>query len=167
MSKSLREKQEDIKKKFEQPDLDKIPKWQAKSILQRTQTIPRTWLTYNQSSSDWEKNILSSMTVPGMEMSVDEMLKRHMSGLPLDASKGQLYKEGDEPLQNMDHMDEIDRAAYIDSVADQLVSIKERLRAEATTKAQKDFMKKVDDEVNQRIQKLREQQSEKPETLLE
>lgn len=104
----------------------------------------------------YERNELPSMTVPNQSMTVKQMVDRHRRGLPIDQAKGAQYREGEDLVQNMDHMDEIDRAAYLDSVADQLVEIRMRLAESAKTKEQQDFLKKVDQEVKDRLQKIRE-----------
>lgn len=41
-----------------------------------------------------------SKTVPGMTMTMLEMVRRHRQGLPLDAAKGALY-QGEELLPNL------------------------------------------------------------------
>lgn len=116
---------------------------------------PLNWMTYQQKLSDWEKTNLSSRTVPGMSMTIDEMIARHQKGLPIDESKGSLYREGEEPLQNLEHMDLVDRQAYIDSVADTLVEVRARIEANAKTKAERQFVDKVDLAVKQQLAEMR------------
>lgn len=101
-----------------------------------------------------ERNNGKSMTVPNQAMSVLEMLKRHRQGLPLDQARGALFHEGDEPVRNLDHMDLVDRQAYMDSVADALVEVRARLQAQMKTKAEKEFMDKVDAAVRERLAKM-------------
>lgn len=98
-----------------------------------------------------EKNMGKSMTIPNQSMTVLEMIQRHRKGLPIEGRPGQIYHEGEEPLQNLDNMDLIDRQNYIDSVADALVEVKRRLEENAKTEKEKEFLKKVDMEVRQRL----------------
>lgn len=108
---------------------------------------------------DFEKNLEPSMTKPGQTMTVLEMVQRHRKGLPIDQSKGALY-QGEELLPNLDNMDLVDRANYIDSVADALVEIRAKLAESAKTKQQKEFLDKVDEEVRNRLSKIRDNANE-------
>lgn len=117
----------------------------------------KTWSNASQFPKDYEKNSMPSKTVPGQTMTVAEMVARYRKGLPIDQTKGALY-QGEELLPNIDHMDLIERAEYMDSVADALVEIRAKLESEAKTNQEKEFLKKVDIEVRARMQKLRDDQ---------
>lgn len=124
---------------------------------QETGEIPviHTALTANKRPKVYEKNKLPSMTIPGQSMTIQEMVARHRKGLPIDQSKGALYQdEREDPLKNLDHMDLIDRQAYIDSVADKLVEVRDRLDKEAKNKEQKAFLKKVDEAMREELKKI-------------
>lgn len=96
-----------------------------------------------------------SRTVPGQSMSVTAMLKRHRMGLPITESKGALY-QGDELLPDISMMDEIDKAELMDKVADALVEVRQRIDEQAKTKAEKEFLAKVDKEVREQLSKMTE-----------
>lgn len=113
-----------------------------------------TQLTAHNRKQVFEVNNEPSKTVQGQTMTILEMIQRHRKGLPIDESKGALYHEGDEPLQNLDHMDLIDRQAYTDSVADALVEVRTRLEEQAKTKAEKQYLDKVDQAVREKLAQL-------------
>lgn len=83
----------------------------------------------------YEINEGESMTVPDQAMSIQEMLRRAASGLPLDGGKVPMY-EGDEDTEDDDlighpdlsKMDLVDRAEYIEQQKLNLAAIKERIR---------------------------------------
>lgn len=102
---------------------------------------------------DWERNLEPSKTVEGQTMTVLEMVQRHRKGLPIDQNKGALY-QGEELLPNLDDMDEIDKAAYMDSVADYLVEVRARIDESAKTEEQKRFMAAVDAKVRERLSEI-------------
>lgn len=97
-----------------------------------------------------EKNLLPSATVPGQSMTVLEMVQRHRAGLPIDSTKGALYA-GEEFIPDLSSMDLVDRANYMDSVADALVEVRARLEANAKTEKEKEFLAKVDSEVRKKL----------------
>lgn len=114
----------------------------------------KTWMQADLFPKVHEKNNEPSKTVPGLSMTILEMVKRHRQGLPIDESKGALYQGGEEPLPDLSKMDLVDRAAYMDSVADALVEVKSRLAATAKSKAEKEFLDKVDAAVREKLSKL-------------
>lgn len=107
-----------------------------------------------------EKNTMVSETVPDQSMTIAEMIKRHRQGLPIEGRKG-LYKEGDEPLLNMDHMDMVERQEYIDSVADAFVDVKTRINAAVKTKEEAALLDKIDAEVRKRLKEIRDRNEKK------
>lgn len=119
---------------------------------------PKAWtqLEVPWREKDHEKNDQVSKTKPGMTMTIKEMIERHRKGLPIDQTKSgkQMFVEGDEPLQNMDHMDLVDKQNYIDSVADALVEVRTRLEESAKTNKEVQFLKKVDEEVKKRLARI-------------
>lgn len=99
-----------------------------------------------------------SKTVPGQSMTILEMVQRHRKGLPIDESTGALY-QGEEDLPDISNMDLIDRQAYIDSVADALVEVKERLKEAHKSKADKELIDKVEAEVQIRLKQMQTKKS--------
>lgn len=97
-----------------------------------------------------EQNNMPSETVPNQSMTVLQMIQRHRQGLPIDESKGALY-QGDELMPDISNMDLIDRHAYIDSVADALVEVKNKIAANAKSEEQKAFVKAVEEEIQKRL----------------
>jgi|SRR5882724_3121103 len=104
----------------------------------------------------YEVNKEPSKTVPGLAMTIQDMIARHRKGLPIDESRGALY-QGDEFHPDFDRMDLIDRAAYIDSVADALVEVRTRVSAFAKTKAEKEMVDRIDAGVRERLAKLKDE----------
>lgn len=102
---------------------------------------------------DHEKNSEPSMTVPGQTMTIAEMVARHRKGLPIDQSKGALY-QGEELLPNIDHMDLIDRQAYMDSVADALVDVKARIQESVSSKKEQEILDRIDSAVRKELARL-------------
>lgn len=103
---------------------------------------------------DYEINNMPSKTVPGMSMTIAEIVARHRKGLPIDQSKGALY-QGDELVPDISEMDLVDRQNYMDSVADALVEVKARLAQSAKTKKEKEFLDQVDVAVREHLEKLK------------
>lgn len=76
-----------------------------------------------------------SMTIPGQAMSIQEMLARHVAGLPLDGAKVPLY-EADETQPDDDllmghpdlsKMDLVDREEYLEQQRERLDVLQKRL----------------------------------------
>lgn len=120
----------------------------------------KTQLNYHSVEQKHETTSLPSTTVPNQSMSIQEIVKRYRAGMPVDVPAGTpLYTGDGEPLANMDHLDLVDRQAYIDSVADTLVSLKQKIEAEAKTAKEKEFVKKVEEEVQRKLAELRSKNS--------
>lgn len=104
-----------------------------------------------------EVNKGKSKTIPGQSMSVQAMLKRHRSGLPINAIALEPIYTGDDLKEDLNDMDEVDKQAYMDSVADRLVEARARIENTEKTQKEKDFIKKVDAQVNRRLKSMRDE----------
>lgn len=146
----------------------KLNKQQLDNVDKLTgELLPRikTQLTAQSYPKQYEQNHGKSLTVPNQSMTIKEMVARHRKGLPIDESRGALY-QGDELVADISQMDLIDRQQYIDSVADALVEVKERLREAAKSKSEKELIDRVEFEVQKRIKEL-QQNSKKTITDIE
>lgn len=113
----------------------------------------KTQLTSRMYPKDYETNLLSSLTVPGQSMTVADIVARYRKGLPIDqTAKIPLY-QGEELMPDIDKMDLVDRAEYMDSVADYLVDLKEKIAATARTKREKDILDQVDQGIREHLAK--------------
>lgn len=108
----------------------------------------------------YETNTLPDKTIPGQSMSVLEMVERHRKGLPIEQSKGALY-QGEELLPDISKMDQIDRQAYVDSVADALVEIKAKISASAKSQKEKDILDRIDLEVRNKLKEMADKQKDR------
>lgn len=126
-----------------------------KNVSDQGEVLPRikTQLTANLYPKDYEENHMPSETIPGQSMSVLEMVKRHRMGLPIDGNPNLVYT-GEELKENLDDMDEVDKQAYMDSVADYLVEVRARLDESAKTKEQKAFLDAVDEQVRKKLAEM-------------
>lgn len=127
-------------------------------VLEHLNT-PSVWtqLTSRHRDKKPEMNYLPSKTVPGQSMTIQEMVKRHRQGLPIDESKGALY-QGEELLPDISNMDLVDRQAYMDSVADALVEVKARIQASAKTTKEKEILDRIDVAVREKLKELADNQ---------
>lgn len=119
----------------------------------------RTQLTYGAYAKVYEKNDMPSQTVPNMAMTVREMVDRYRRGLPVDGPANPQFN-GEDLIPNLDDLDPIDRAAYVEMVADQFADLKAKIAAEAKTKAEKEFIAKVDAAVKEKLEALNKPNSE-------
>lgn len=118
----------------------------------------RTQLSYNNYPKKYEKNFEASKTTPNMTMTILEMIDRHRKGRPIDAiAKVPLYEGTEEPRADLEAMDLVDRQEYIDSVADALVEVRNRLQAAAKTKEESDLLKKVDEAVKAKVEQMQKE----------
>lgn len=113
----------------------------------------RDWLTENVESFE-AKNVLPSMTVPDMGMSVKEIFERQKMGLPPEGSKIPVFNEGSEfpDISRMDLIDRMEYVRYYKQEAERLLSPKEanekvmqtlekvNAEKEALEKAEKDVL---------------------------
>lgn len=104
---------------------------------------------------DHEQNYQPSKTVPGLTMTIAEMVARYRKGLPIDESKGALY-QGDDIMPDISKMDLIDRQNYIDSVADALVDVRNRIQESVKSKEEQEILNRIDNEVKERLKKINE-----------
>lgn len=103
----------------------------------------------------YERNNLPSETKPNMSMTILQMIERHRRGLPIDAPVETPLYQGEELVADISSMDLIDRQAYIDSVADQLVEVRTKIQADLKTKKEKDAAAKFEAAVQAAIKKLK------------
>lgn len=142
-----------IKNKIKNSDNAKVDMETGEITETRVPNI-YTSLTANLRPKKMEENKQPSMTVPGQTLTIVEMIARHRKGLPISESTGATYQEGDTPLQNLDHMDQIDRQTYIDSVADALVNVRAKIDAETTSKKEKEYVAKFNAAVQEELKKF-------------
>lgn len=121
--------------------------------------IIKTNLTATAYESHWvgEKNDGKSRTVPDQSITVREMLKRHTQGLTNTGVSGVPIYNGDELIPDLSKMDLPTRQEYLDYVADQLVEVKNRLEEAAKNKKEAEYIKKVNDAVQEELKKMRDQ----------
>lgn len=113
------------------------------------------------------KNNQKSRTIPNQTMTINEMVARYRRGLPIHgSSRVPLYGGGDEPLMDLDQMDLIDRQEYVDSVADKLVDVRQRMKDAADTEEKAAALEKFDKAVKDAISKMyndqKDSSNEKP-----
>lgn len=85
----------------------------------------------------FEINELPSETIPGQAMSIQELLRRHAAGLPLDGQRVPFY-EGDEETEDselqghpdLNTMDLVDRQEYIEQQELRLAQLKDKFAKE-------------------------------------
>lgn len=77
-----------------------------------------------------------SQTIPDQSMSVRELMKRHVQGLPLGGAKVPIY-EGEEFVPDFAHMDLADRQELIEAAREELAEIRQRANEKALKVKQK------------------------------
>lgn len=107
-----------------------------------------------------EYNEDPSETIPGQTMTVLEMVERYRKGLPVEAGKIPIYN-GEEPLPDLNDMDLADRQLVIEHYAEQLLEIRQRLEANAKSKAEKERLAEIDRQVKEKLTEWRKQQGKK------
>lgn len=143
----------------------KIPKQTMDMVDKNTGEIKnlpiiKHQLTARYYPKDYEVNTHPSEARPGQSMTIKEMVERHRRGLPLTESKGALY-QGEELFPDLSQMDEIDKAAYMDSVADALVDLRAKIDLEAKTKQEKDLVAKIDELARKKFEEMRLEEEKK------
>lgn len=94
----------------------------------------------------WEVNNLPSLTVPDQAMTVQELLARFASGLPLSGGKVPQY-DGEEEMTDLDRLDLAERQSILEAAREEIREINERV----TKRKQDAQQKRLDDMVNARI----------------
>jgi hypothetical protein len=104
---------------------------------------PKVRSIFNRPETDGERNNKPSETVPDQTMTVQEILKRHSRGLPMDGQRVSLFEEDIDPdddtvLPDPKHMDLADRQLLKESITDHLDTIAEnkKNRSKRTQAAQ-------------------------------
>lgn len=97
---------------------------------------------YNSKPTHGEENTLPSMTIPDQTMSIQTILHRYASGLPVGGEKIPVYN-GEEFTPDIEHMDLADRQQYLEQVKynikqkqSELTAHQEALKASKTKKQQ-------------------------------
>lgn len=108
------------------------------------------------------QNNQKSRTIPNQSMTINEMVARYRKGLPIHGSKNVPLYTGGEPMVNLDNLDLIDRQAYIDSVADELVNVRQRMTDNAKSEKEKSDLAKFDKAVKDAVKKMYPGTYEKP-----
>lgn len=101
---------------------------------------------------DMEENTLPSQTIPGMSMSISEMLSRTQRGLPISGLKTPVYN-GERLLPNWQKLDLIDRANVVAQAHEDIKNTQKKLenqkariairQAEAAKKLEEDNKKPI------------------------
>lgn len=93
---------------------------------------------FNSSSrkKNYEKSTKPSLTIPDQTMSIQEIMRRYASGLPIGGQKVPMY-EGDEEQPDFQHMDLVDRQAFMEEAAQELQEVKQRLHDKKRDAARK------------------------------
>lgn len=144
-------------KKFDKSKetVDKIQPGQVDETTGAVMHPIKRQLTAKYYPKDHEQNYQPSKTVPGLTMTIAEMVARYRKGLPIDESKGALY-QGDDVMPDISKMDLIDRQNYIDSVADALVDVRNRIQESVKSKEEQEILTRIDNEVRERLKKINE-----------
>lgn len=74
-----------------------------------------------------EKTDKPSLTVPDQAMSVQELIKRFASGLPLTAARVPLY-DGEEETIDLDRLDLVERKEILDEARREMLDIDKRVK---------------------------------------
>lgn len=131
-------------------------------VLEKIINIPeptiRTRYTSMFYPKNMEMNIMPSMTVPDMSMTVGELVKRFAQGLPLDGGKTPLWEEeGDMP--DMVKLDLAERQQVIEEAVEEIKTIEKRVKE----RKQRGQQMELDKIVAARVQaKLDEANKNKP-----
>lgn len=131
-------------------------------VLEKIINIPeptiRTRYTSMFYPKNMEMNIMPSMTVPDMSMTVGELVKRFAQGLPLDGGKTPLWEEeGDMP--DMVKLDLAERQQVIEEAVEEIKTIEKRVKE----RKQRGQQMELDKIVAARVQaKLEEGNKNKP-----
>lgn len=92
-----------------------------------------------------EKNNGISNTIPDRTMSMREMMKRHASGIPIDAGHIPIYNGENDDLPDLATMDLADRQTVLENVEKEILEIKQRredeLKKKVEQKRKSDFDK--------------------------
>lgn len=110
-----------------------------------------------------ELNDLASETVPNQSMSVQEMVERYNSGLPMRGQKVPIYN-GDEPLPDISNLDLADAQAITEAIADQLADVKGRITAAKSIAENKAEIERIEKLVQERLKKIQDEAKPKPNT---
>ena len=90
----------------------------------------RHWLNAHNSTKNYEKNDQPSKTIPDQTMSVAEIMRRHVRGIPIEAGKVPLYEE-ENTMPDLSKMDLVDRQEYLDNAKDELDQLKRKMNQKA------------------------------------
>lgn len=89
---------------------------------------------YNAVPSKGEINSDPSMTVPDQSMSVQEIMRRYASGLPLGGQRVPIYHGEDEFLPDFDKLDLAEQQQYKEAAAAERKRIERDLKKQADKK---------------------------------
>lgn len=108
-----------------------------------------------------EVNNQASLTVPDETMSVSEIMRRYVKGLPMGSQRVPLYEEDDnDAMPDLSRMDKADRMMYAKEAADELSDIKEKIEKDKKDKQEKQSKKYKQQELE--LKNLKEKNTEKP-----
>lgn len=106
-----------------------------------------------------EKVDSTSMTVPDQSMSVQEMVNRYNSGLPMRGQKVPIFN-GEDPLPDISNMDLAEAQMVTEAIADQLADIKERINQAKTSAQAKAEIDRIENLVQERLKEIQKQQKD-------
>lgn len=82
----------------------------------------------------YEINDQPSKTIPDQTMSMQEIMRRFASGLPVQGAKVPVYMGEDDDMPDLEHMDLAERQEALEAAKDELETIKAQANAKAAAK---------------------------------
>lgn len=128
----------------------------VESIQETVSPIPMIRTHYNSRfyAKNQELNTMPSLTVPDEAMSVQELVKRFASGLPISGGRIPMYEDVDElELTDQQRLDLSERDAIIRERQEELIEIDKRIR-ERRLKAEEIRLEKM---IRERLEKKAEE----------
>lgn len=110
-----------------------------------------------------EINTGTSMTIPDQSMTVQEMVDRYNSGLPMRGQRVPIFN-GDDPLPDISQMDLADAQTVTEAIADQLADVKARIDAAKTTAEKRQELERIEKLVQERLKTIQDEQKTKQNT---
>lgn len=99
-----------------------------------------------------EVNTLPSMTVPDQSMSIQEIVRRYASGLPLGGERVPFYMDEDTDLPDLSKMDKIERLETLRELADEYTEKTTKIKNAQKDKAKKEAEKQLRDQLRKELE---------------
>lgn len=119
-----------------------------------TQKPRYEWKTpYNQKDQGkfYEVNLEPTETLPDQSMSVQEILRRYASGLPLGGGREPVYNEESESLMNYERLDKVGKIEVQRRYQERLKEIDEDLQLQEKTKREAERQNLINQEVEKKF----------------